>query len=115
MAATTHPGGDPLGAGAVTPSELRDLIADSLVLWGVTGRVQPRDGGVEVVVPGLPPHCITPAGQEMRPIRWWLQRGGSDARRRPCGSVLGLLRSLRNALGVPGAVPARLRSGGPGM
>jgi hypothetical protein len=96
----------------VTPPELRDLLADSLALWGVAGRVRTRDEGVEVEVPGAPVLRVVPAAPGMRPIRWWVEREGAG-RRRPCGSVLGLLRTLRNALGVPGAAPGRLRMGAP--
>lgn len=89
----------------MTPPALRDLLADSLALWGVAGRVQIQHDGVAVVVGNLR-LVVAPAGAGDAPIRWWVMW---DGRRRPCPSVLGLLRTLRNALGVPGAAPARLR------
>ena len=41
-------------------------------------------------------NSVTAAAPEDLPIRWWLERPGQ---KRPCTSVLGLLRSLRNGLG----------------
>ena len=89
----------------MTPSALRDLLADSLALWGVAGRVVVAETGVAVHAAGAV-LVIAPADASDGPIRWWLTR---DGRRRPCPSVLGLLRSLRNALGAPGAAPGRAR------
>lgn len=89
----------------MTPPALRDLLADSLALWGVAGRVSVTGEGVAIAV-GDVRLVIAPAGASDAPIRWWVTQVG---RRRPCPSVLGLLRTVRNALGVPGAAPARLR------
>lgn len=105
MACPAHSGRNSHRAGAVTPPALRDLLADSLALWGVEGRVRVADEGVHVSV-GEVRLEIMPAVDADSPIRWWILR---DGRRRPCPSMLGLLRSLRNALGVPGAAPARAR------
>lgn len=90
----------------MTPPALRDLLADSLALWGVTGRVNVADDGV-VVLAGDLRLTVARAEPGADPIRWWLIR---DGRRRPCPSLLGLMRSLRNTLGVPGAAPARVRA-----
>lgn len=89
----------------MTPPALRDLLADSLALWGVAGRVSVAAEGVAVAV-GETRLVVAPAGAGDDPIRWWVTR---DGRRRPCPSVLGLLRTVRNALGVPGAAPVRVR------
>lgn len=89
----------------MTPPALRDLLADSLALWGVAGRVVVGAEGV-AVESGALRLVVTPAEATAAPIRWWVTREG---RRRPCPSVLGLLRTVRNALGVPGAAPARVR------
>jgi len=105
MAAAAHSRRDPGRAAPVTPPALRDLLADSLALWGAAGRVSVMDDGVAVVTEGVR-LVIAPAAPDDDPIRWWVTR---DGRRRPCPSVLGLLRTVRNALGVPGASPARLR------
>lgn len=75
----------------MSPPELRALLADSLALWGAEGRVVVE--GDAVVAAGM---RVTAAAPEDLPIRWWLERPGQ---KRPCTSVLGLLRSLRNALG----------------
>jgi hypothetical protein len=81
----------------VTPPELRALLADSLAVWGVEARVAIEGEGVRVGA-----LLVMPAAEP--PIRWWLE---SEGRRRPCTSVLGLLRALRNALG--GGETRRLR------
>ena len=39
---------------------------------------------------------VAAAAPEELPIRWWVERPGQ---RRPCASVLGLLRTLRNGFG----------------
>jgi hypothetical protein len=75
----------------LTPPDLRTLLADSVVLWGATARVTLDGEAVRV-----DEMRVTAAAPEDLPIRWWLERPGQ---RRPCTSVLGLLRSLRNALG----------------
>jgi hypothetical protein len=95
----------------VTPPELRDLLADSLALWGATGRVTVAEGGVAVTLATLTVQ-VRPAAPEDLPIRWWLEKPGQ---RRPASSITGLLRSLRNAAGgadgaqslrvVPAAAP----------
>ncbi len=75
----------------MTPPELRALLADTLQLWGVEGRVVIE--GEAVTIGALRVSAAAPADL---PIRWWLERPGQ---KRPCTSVLGLLRSLRNAFG----------------
>lgn len=90
----------------MTPPALRDLLADSLAIWGVKGRVSVEGGGVALRAGGVALH-VAPAAPDAAPVRWWVTR---DGRHRPCPSVLGLLRSVRNALGVPGAAPVRLRA-----
>ena len=90
----------------MTPPELRDLVADSLALWGVPGRVTVADEGVVLVAPDGTPLRIQPAAPAERPLRWWLERPGQ---RRPCTSVLGLLRGLRNAVGAGEGEARRLR------
>ncbi len=80
----------------MTPPELRALVADSLELWGVAARVSIDGNGIALPAPDGTPMRVLPASLEERPVRWWLDRRG---RRRPCTSVLGLLRGLRNAVG----------------
>jgi hypothetical protein len=91
----------------MTPPELRALLSDSLALWGVGATVSVAEDGVALVAPGGATLRIRPAATEERPVRWWLERPGQI---RPCTSILGLLRGLRNAVGA-GAVaePRRLR------
>jgi hypothetical protein len=86
--------------------ELRNLIADSLELWGVSGQVAVTADGVALNAPDGTPIRIRSADLTDRPLRWWLERPGQ---RRPCTSVLGLLRGLRNAVGAGEAEARRLR------
>ncbi len=81
----------------MTPPELRALIDDTLPLWGVEARVAIAEAGVALETPAGLRLAIRPAAVADRPIRWWLDRPGQ---RRPCTSVTGLLRSLRNSLGA---------------
>ncbi|MCO6414612.1 hypothetical protein JYK14_00250 [Siccirubricoccus sp. KC 17139] len=81
----------------MTPPELRDLISDALALWQVPGKVRVVEGRVALAAPDGTPLSVHAAEPADRPIRWWLERPGQ---RRPCTSVLGLLRGLRNAVGA---------------
>jgi hypothetical protein len=93
----------------MNPPALRALIADSLTLWGVVGRVDIADAGVRIAAGDLVLHVAQAAPGEA-PMRWWLI---SEARHRPAASMLGLLRSLRYALGATSAEPARARVAAP--
>jgi hypothetical protein len=93
----------------MTPPALRALLADSLTLWGVAGRVEIADGGVRIVADEQVLH-VTQAEPGEAPMRWWLI---SETRRRPAASMLGLLRSLRYALNATSAEPARARVAAP--
>jgi hypothetical protein len=90
----------------MTPPELRALVSDSLALWGVAAAVPVSiaEDGVALRAPDGTPLRIRPAAPEERPLRWWLERPGQ---RRPCTSVLGLLRGLRNAVGAGEAAEVR--------
>ena len=80
----------------MTPPELRDLLADSLALWGVAARPRVVEDGVALGTPDGTALRVTAASPAELPMRWWLERPGQ---RRGCTSILGLLRSLRNAVG----------------
>ena len=92
----------------MTPPELRALVSDSLALWGVAAAVRIAEDGVALTAPDGTPLRVHPAPLEDRPVRWWLERPGQE---RPCTSVLGLLRGLRNAVGAGDTAdaPRRLR------
>ena len=95
----------------MTPPELRALVSDGLALWGVPAAVAVVEDGVALVAPDGTPLRVRPASPEERPLRWWLERPGQ---KRPCTSVLGLLRGLRNAVGAgETADPRRLRVASP--
>ena len=91
----------------MTPPELRALVSDTLALWGVAAvAVSVADDGVGLTAPDGTPLRIRSAPAGERPVRWWLERPGQ---KRPCTSVLGLLRGLRNAVGAGEAEAPRLR------
>ena len=90
----------------MTPPELRALVSDALALWGVAAAVSVAEDGVALAAPDGTPLRVRAAGPGERPVRWWLERPGQ---RRPCTSVLGLLRGLRNAVGAGEAEAPRLR------
>jgi hypothetical protein len=94
----------------VTPPELRDLLADALALWEVPGRVVIADEGVALRAPDGTALRVTAAEAADRPIRWWVEKPGQ---RRPCTSVIGLLRTLRNAVGAGDGEARRLRVAAP--
>lgn len=89
-----------------TPPELRALVRDALALWGVAAAVSVTEDGVALRAPDGTPLSVRAASPEERPLRWWLSRPGQE---RPCTSVLGLLRGLRNAVGAGEAEAPRLR------
>ena len=90
----------------MTPPELRDLLADSLALWGVAARPRVVEEGVAVDAPDGMVLRVTAGSPVELPVRWWLERSGQ---RRGCTSVLGLLRALRNAVGADVGAARRLR------
>jgi G3E family GTPase len=104
----------------VTETELRGLITDSLLLWGVWGRcVWTSDGLLVSTVLGRRV-LVRRAGEAERPARWIMQvlsgKGGAVCPERPAGSIVGLLGALRKALGsVPtgGRALRIVPSGGP--
>ncbi len=89
----------------MTPPALRALLADSLTLWGISGRVEIADACIRITAGDLVLH-VAPGMPEEMPMRWWLI---SETRRRPAASMLGLMRSLRYALNATGSEPARAR------
>ncbi len=76
----------------MTQAELRALLADALVLWGVAGRVVPDGDGVAVQVAAA--RCIVaPAPPGLRPVRWFVttpERAG-----RAAASIAGVLGVVR--------------------
>jgi G3E family GTPase len=104
----------------VTETELRGLITDSLLLWGVWGRcVWTNDGLLVSTVLGRRV-LVRRAHEPERPARWIMQvqaeKGSAACPERPAGSIVGLLGALRKALGgvqAPGPALRIVPSGGP--
>ncbi len=61
----------------MTPPALRDLLADSLALWGVQGQVRVDEGGV-VAEAGETRLTVSRAEPGDAPIHWWVTRDGRD-------------------------------------
>ena len=88
---------------------LRAFLADSLALWGVTGTVRAGKAPViaEIHAASGAMGWVERAGDDT-PFRWFARwRGAGDApggvrelRPRACGSLVGLLGAVRDALGV---------------
>jgi hypothetical protein len=112
--------GTPIPAG-VTPGQLGRLLACSLDLWGIDGQSRTGCGhAVRVDLAAGGRFALLPAAPGEQPVRWWilwLEPGSSvdDAdvrqravRRKPCASVSGVLRTLRETLGVASQARARV-------
>lgn len=88
---------------------IRILLAESLTVWGVSGRVEPG-GAASVAVVRAEDGTIVwiERAPDDVPFRWAVRwrtavdaAGGSRERRpRLCGSLTGVLKSVREALGV---------------
>jgi G3E family GTPase len=97
----------------VTETELRGLITDSLLLWGVWGRCAWTNDGLLVHTVFGRRVLVRRASEAERPARWIMQvqgeKGGAAGPDRPAGSIVGLLGALRKALGVAQAGGRALR------
>ena len=81
----------------MTDTELRMLLLDCLLLWGLKGRVEVADASMLVTV-DTSALQIERAPDDMRPVRWLLHRPDRPPRIAP--SIGALLTALRNALGA---------------
>ena len=88
---------------------IRRLLEQSLIAWGLIGRVsQAGDGTLQIQGLGREV-TIAPAPPGL-PFRWMVT---VDGRRRPALSVITVLRHVRTALD-PGWEPKRIRIGAGG-
>jgi hypothetical protein len=88
---------------------LHAFLAESLALWGVAGEVRAGHGKAcaEIHAASGAVAWVERAGDDT-PFRWfvrWRAAGGApggvrEVRPRACGSLVGLLAALREALGV---------------
>jgi hypothetical protein len=81
------------------------LLLDCLSLWGLKGRVEAADTGMQVIVDTTTLQ-IQRAPSDMRPVRWLLHRPNRLPRVAP--SIGALLTALRNALGAEGGNKLRV-------
>lgn len=95
---------------AISDAALRDLLADSLKLWGVAGRVSSEDEGMVLTTADGGKFLINRAHDRIREIRWTLvtpARQAAGRPPRPASSIVGLLSALRAALGAEHGPRAR--------
>jgi hypothetical protein len=95
----------------MSDAELRNLLLDCLVLWGIEARVEAGPDGVIVHAPDGA-YVVRSAPTDLRPVRWFYQTPERSASNRPARavpSIVALLGALRNALGADGG--SRLRIG----
>ena len=79
----------------MTDAELRALLADCLVLWGVAGRATATGDGV-VIAAAAGIVRIAPADPALRPVRWFVE----TPERRASGRAPRAAASIAAALGV---------------
>lgn len=100
----------------MSDAELRGLLSDCLLLWGVPGRVSAGDTGMQVITE-RGAFVLQRVPEEMRPVRWLLRTPEREAAGRPprtAPSVVAILTALRNALGGEGGAGLRIGSAGSG-
>jgi G3E family GTPase len=97
----------------MSETELRGLITDSLLLWGVWGRCAPAGDGLLVSTVFGRRVLVRRASEVERPARWIMQvlgaKGGAAGPERTAASIVGLLGALRRALGSASAGGRALR------
>jgi hypothetical protein len=94
----------------MTDAELRLLLRDCLLLWGVDARVAPGGDGMTIDTPDGP-YTLQRAAPDLRPVRWLLQTPVRAAAGRPpraAPSIVAALSALRNALGGAGGTTLRI-------
>ena len=94
----------------MTDAELRGLLLDCLILWGVDGRVEAAEEGLAVVVQDAR-FVVNRAGPDLRPVRWFLQtpeRAAAGRSPRAVPAIGALLAALRNALGATPGTQLRI-------
>ena len=94
----------------MSDDKIRAFLADSLVLWRVSGTVETGEAPVVAVIratDGMVVSIERPA--EGMPFRWLVR----SHRARPCASIVGLLNAVRSALGVERGSAVRIAASAP--
>jgi hypothetical protein len=98
-----------------TLAPIHSLLVDSLTLWKIRGAVSSTESPAVVAI-----HAddgteirVEPASEIERPIRWWVRWRAAEKtvtglRSRPCTSTIGLLRTVREALGADGGLTLQI-------
>jgi hypothetical protein len=101
---------------AANSAPVQALLADSLALWQVKGMAAAGQPEAEAMIRSFDGTVVwvIRARAVEHPIRWWVrwQMPDGTTRSRPSASVVGLLRSVRDALNVD--IDSRLRIGSVG-
>jgi hypothetical protein len=92
---------------------VRGFLADSLALWKVAGSVEAGASPVVAVIRVSGSATVwveRPVGFDL-PFRWfvrWRSPGMHEERSRPCASLVGMLNTVRGALGVVSGSAVRI-------
>jgi len=94
----------------VTQAELRALLADALAVWGMVGDAAPEGAdGVAVRTEGG--RCVVrPAGEGMRPVRWFVSTPAREAAgrgARAAASIVGVLAMVRGEVALGAGTGSR--------
>lgn len=95
-------------------AQLRAFLADSLALWRVDAAVEAGEPPAVAAIRARDGTLVSieRVAVEGLPFRWMVRRRGPgearEARERPCGSLVGVLKALRAALGVDRGTPVRI-------
>ena len=82
---------------------VREFLADSIALWQVEGAVEAGTSPVVAVIHAGDATVWVERPAEGEPWRWfvrWRNPEMVDERSRPCASLVGMLNTVRGALGV---------------
>ena len=102
---------------ATEDQQLRVFLADSLALWQVGGTVQAGDASVVAEIRARNGALVwIERAADDTPFRWcarWRSAGAApggvrELRPRACGSLVGLLAAVRDALGVERGAAVRI-------
>lgn len=92
---------------SVTAATLRDLLQESLLLWGVEGDVVIEDAAL--IVRGEASAVIVRKNIEDNTLVRWLVSSQLRGDNRPCTSILGVLSSVRATLVPNASIVPRIR------
>ncbi|HEY0336764.1 MAG TPA: hypothetical protein VGC70_05440 [Burkholderiales bacterium] len=97
---------------------VRVFLSDSLAMWGVEGVVEPGAGAVLAVIRARTGTIVWVERVAARdiPFRWTVRSraagesagGAREVRPKACSALAGMLKAVRNALGIDRGSPIRI-------